>query len=121
MRLKNVEENKRTALSRVYEIYRNAVHFRMSSADIRESLATLYNKGWFARMPLYARGEVRAVAMHLFHGPSDMSIYQHLEYRMLYKGEYYASFDAWRAKFPDASAVDIEQGKHFYKGTDCEY
>ena len=121
MRLKNVEENKRTALLRVYGIYRNAVHFRMSSAEISENLATLYSKEWFARMPLYARGEVRAVAMHLFHGPSDMSIYQHLEYRMLYKGEYYLGFDAWRAKFPEANAGEIEHGKHFYKGTDCAY
>lgn len=115
-------ERERALLDRVREVYREAVHFKRTSDDTFTWLKRMvYDSPEMKRLPQYRRHAIRALAQHLFHGPADMSIYQHLEYRMLYKGQYYADFDAWRAQFPDADASEIEQGNHFWKGTDKAY
>jgi len=115
-------ENERALLDRVREVYREAVQFKRTSADTFAFLKrVVYDSPEMKSLPQYRRHAVRKLAEHLFHGPADMSIYQYLEYRMLYKGKYYAKFDAWRAQFPDADASEIEQGNHFWIGTDKAY
>lgn len=115
-------EREHTLINRVYEIYRNAVHFKLTFDQVLADIVrSVYEQADYKRIPHYRRAAVRAIILHLFHGPSDLSIHQHLEYRMLYRGMYYADFDTWRAAFPVADASEILTGEHFWKGTDKPY
>jgi len=84
--------------------------------------AALRSSKDYQSLPQFRRHAVSAIHSHLFYGPGNMSIYQHLEYRMLGPdGKYYAKFEEWRALFPDGDASLIQAGQHFWKGTDKAY
>lgn len=114
-------DRERAMIERVTELYRHTVHFKTPMADVSTAWLTLLSHADYKRLPMYRRHAVRAIFYHLFHGPADMSIYQHLEYRLLYKGQYYKGFDTWRAQFPSADASEIETGGHFWIGTERKY
>lgn len=113
-------DRQQTLENRVREIYREAIHFKWNSDEIGQRYDTrILQSTEYKRLPQYRRAIVRAIYMFLFHGPADMSIYQHLEYRMLGPdGKYYKDFDTWRALFPQGNAALIDGGAHFWKGTD---
>jgi hypothetical protein len=106
--------------SRVYDLYSHCIHFQPRRDIINDMYQqTVLNDKRFKGMTACQRAAVRSKFDLLFHGPTRFSIYQHLEYRMLWTdGQYYAGFDAWRAKFPDGDASLIKTGEHFWKGTD---
>lgn len=115
-------ECERRVIQRLREDYREAIHFKLTHAAILDRWSKMLASNDYKRMPFYMRHAVITLHMHLFHGPADMSIYQHLEYRPLWTDDkYYASFDEWRKLFPDADASLIRIGNHFWKGTDKQY
>lgn len=116
------QEREYYIIQRLQRDYREAVHFKLPHATILDRLSKMMESNDYTKLPAYMKYGVLALHTHLFHGPADMSIYQHLEYRMLWTDDnYYTSFDEWRKLFPDADASLIRGGRHFWKGTDKMY
>ncbi len=116
-------DRERSLTAKVMDIYRTSVNFQQTSDEIAARMRLLvYDSAEYKRLPQYRKHAVRAVYFALFHGPADLSIYKHLEYRMLGPdGKYYQDFDTWRALFPQGDASLISTGAHFWKGTEKTY
>ena len=115
-------EREARCIASVRENYQTAVVCKWTHAEVMIAWDKLSASIDFKRLPMFRRHAVRAINSHLFYGPGNMSIYQHLEYRMLGPdGKYYAKFEDWRALFPDGDGSLISDGKHFWKGTNKAY
>jgi hypothetical protein len=115
-------EREARCIARVRENYSTAVSCCCTHKEVMVMHAKLMASDDYRKLTDYRRHAVNAIHSHLFYGPGNMSIYQHLEYRMLAPdGKYYAKFEEWRALFPDGDASLISAGKHFWKGTDKVY
>jgi hypothetical protein len=115
--------NRDTVRERIYCLYRDVVYFKLPHTEVLTRWSEIRQSKEFPALPNYIQSELRGLFNHLFHGPADLSIYQHLYFAYDVDGQV-MTFDQWRKDNPDADPSTVfttDNGHHYWKGTTKEY